>query len=303
MSTPAEARAFLRRYGLTQSWEEHLRTAGATLGGEDYGVPWGTPLPPVAGVPVFVTPASPKWPAWYNTGLGNAGAYRRDDGTWTIYGHCSSQRSDGVFLSGNSGTVRPRPTAAAPHNGSHVHVHDIASDGRTRLRPFSTIADGSGSGGGGIVTPNLRSKNVSIVVARLEKTALYLWNLDTNVSVEIRNQNGTDAPQLTAMFPVVDFANSIEWQSLRDRFGNALATIDEQQQLAADIRAAIAGIQPGGQVDTAALSKALGTILAPLLDDEEKVKAAIAAATSQVLASVAAVPAARPVEYVLVPKA
>lgn len=140
----SDARALLLRYGLNQSWEQHLKNAGSALGGEDYGTPYGTPLPIVAGVVEVASPGS-KY-SWYNPGLGLAIAYRRPDGTRTIYAHLSDV--DGVqAYSGNSGTVRPKPTPAEPHNGSHLHAHDVAANGRTRLRPFSTVPSGGGGGG------------------------------------------------------------------------------------------------------------------------------------------------------------
>lgn len=129
--------------GLTpsQTWEEHLANAGPTLGGVDYAMAVGTPLPVLSGVLEWVTPATPvaQRPAWYNTGLGNAAAYRRPDGTRTVYGHCSKVRADGVVLSGNTGKVT---------GDGHVHVHDVLADGTTRARPFST-----GGGAGGFAPP------------------------------------------------------------------------------------------------------------------------------------------------------
>lgn len=119
----------LAKYPLTQSWEAHLRNAGPTLGGEDYAMPSGTPLPVLDGVLEWVTPSTARKPAWYNLGLGNAAAYRRPDGTRTVYAHCSKVKA-GVVLSGNTGKVK---------GSGHVHVHDVDKDGTTRRRPFSTI--------------------------------------------------------------------------------------------------------------------------------------------------------------------
>jgi hypothetical protein len=114
------------RYPLTQSWEAHLRNAGPTLGGEDYAMPVGTRLPDLGGDVEYVAEGQRTTLPWYNAGLGNAVCFRRADGSGTVMGHLSG--IDGrVPLSGNSG----RST------GPHVHVHDIDTDGYTRLRPFS----------------------------------------------------------------------------------------------------------------------------------------------------------------------
>lgn len=130
---------FSGKYELTQSWEEHLINAGPMLGGEDYAMAVGTPLPVLAGVLEWVTPSTASPPRWYNIGLGNAAAYRRTDNTRTVYAHCSTVRL-GVVLSGNTGKVR---------GDGHVHTHDVLADGFTRARPFSTFGTG-GAGGGGI---------------------------------------------------------------------------------------------------------------------------------------------------------
>lgn len=122
----------LSGWPVTQTWQEHINNAGPRLGGVDHKMPIGTPLPVLAGVLEWVTPATPvgQRPAWYNAGLGNAAAYRRPDGTRTVYGHCSTRSGNQVF-SGNTG----RST------GPHVHVHDVRSDGVTRTYPFSLIKD------------------------------------------------------------------------------------------------------------------------------------------------------------------
>jgi len=119
---------FFDDFPVTQTWEQHIRNAGERLGGVDYVMPVGTPLPGLPGVLEWVTPETPPAarPAWYNTGLGNAAAYRYPDGTRTVYGHCSRVDAGQVF-SGNTG----RST------GPHVHVHDVLADGRTRTRPFT----------------------------------------------------------------------------------------------------------------------------------------------------------------------
>lgn len=137
----------LAEYGITQDWPTHLAKAGAHLGGVDWATPHGTVLPPPAGTVrvEYVTPATKNKPAWYNAGLGNAVAWVRADGTRTIYAH-GSRYQDGAFYSGNSGTVRPAPTKTNPHAGSHVHIHDVLKDGKTRARPFSTLTATAGGG-------------------------------------------------------------------------------------------------------------------------------------------------------------
>lgn len=137
----------LGKYRITQDWATHLAKAGKHLGGVDWATPHGTVLPrPPGTVRVeYVTPASQNKPAWYNAGLGNAVAWVRADGTRTIYAH-GSRYEGGVFYSGNSGTVRPAPTKTNPHAGSHVHIHDVLKDGKTRARPFSTLTTTAGGG-------------------------------------------------------------------------------------------------------------------------------------------------------------
>ncbi len=142
MSTPGEVRKFLERFGITQTWAQHIATAG--LGGVDYGVPYGTLLPALDGAVLEYGPGSGL--AWYNAGLGKAVAYRYPDGHRTVLGH-NSKVEGGRVYSGNSGTVRPTPTAAQPYNGSHVHAHDVMPDGRTRRPPFSLATGGAGGGG------------------------------------------------------------------------------------------------------------------------------------------------------------
>lgn len=128
---------FAGKYPVTQSWSEHLANAGPSLGGVDYAMRSGTPLPVLDGTLEWVTRWTLRKPAWYNTGLGNAAAYRRADGTRTVYAHCSKLRGDGVPLSGNTGKS----------TNPHLHTHDVLADGRTRARPFSTIKSAGGAGG------------------------------------------------------------------------------------------------------------------------------------------------------------
>lgn len=123
----------LAKYPVTQTWAQHVANTGmpgSVLGGVDYAMPIGTPLPILDGEMEWVTPWSLRKPAWYNTGLGNAAAYRRPDGTRTVYAHNSTRIGRQVY-SGNSGLS----------SGPHVHAHDVLADGRTRVPPFSTIPE------------------------------------------------------------------------------------------------------------------------------------------------------------------
>lgn len=138
----------LAAWPVTQTWEQHLKNAGPTLGGVDHSMGVGTRLPVLSGVPEYVTPSTSPRPRWYNTGLGYAGAYRRPDGTRTIYGHLSGRAPDGAFLSGGA---KGAPGSGVS-SGPHCHTHDVLADGVTRARPGSTIASTGGAGGGG-VTP------------------------------------------------------------------------------------------------------------------------------------------------------
>jgi hypothetical protein len=114
----------------SQTWKEHPKPS-EDWGGVDYGMPVGTPLPIVPGVLEWVTPFTLIKPKWYNRGLGRAAAYRRPDGTRTVFGHNS--KHDGLQVySGNTGTS----------TGPHVHTHDVLPDGVTRVPPFSTIRQG-----------------------------------------------------------------------------------------------------------------------------------------------------------------
>lgn len=120
----------------SQTWEGHEISTGkpgSVLGGVDYPLAPGTPLPVLDGTLEWVPEGTPssRWPSWYNAGLGNGAAYRRPDGSGTVYGH-NSRRDGRQVFSGNSGKVT---------GYGHVHVHDILPDGRTRARPFSTSGD------------------------------------------------------------------------------------------------------------------------------------------------------------------
>jgi hypothetical protein len=150
---------FTGKYPVTQTWEKHLINAGPTLGGVDYGMDVGTPLPASSGgVFEWVTALTLVKPRWYNTGLGYAAAVRHPDGTRTVYGHCSGRmaRAGSTVVAGQvlalSGGAKGTP-GAGKSTGAHVHCHDVLPDGTTRARPFTTGGGASGSAGTGTPAP------------------------------------------------------------------------------------------------------------------------------------------------------
>lgn len=171
---------FTGKYVISQTWAEHVINTGkpgSVMGGVDYKMGIGTALPAASdGVLEWVTPSTPltQRPAWYNTGLGNAAAIRRPDGTRTIYGHASRVVSPGQPI--KNGEVRVWSGDSGKVTGPHLHTHDVQANGTTRVYPFSTITGGGGSGGG-IVAPNGAMQMFTLVNVP-DKGLVYVQGID-----------------------------------------------------------------------------------------------------------------------------
>lgn len=125
--------AFVTRYKVTQSWQQHI--ANGSAGGIDWGTPVGTPLiAPEAGTVVY---------RLGKVGAGNTATVTYANGCATVYQHVSAfvGASGRAVAAGEvvalSGGLRGAPGAGAS-TGPHTHAHDLDPAGN-RAKPFTLV--------------------------------------------------------------------------------------------------------------------------------------------------------------------
>ncbi len=121
---------FTGKYVITNDWPEHI--ARGSLGGIDWAMPVGTPLPaPSDGNLTFIP---------FNGTGGHTAVITRPDGSRTQYMHMSQFGITGPIRQGQtvglSGGAYGAPGAGSS-TGPHVHAHDITPNG-VRVPPFTT---------------------------------------------------------------------------------------------------------------------------------------------------------------------
>lgn len=116
---------------INSDWQAHLDRG--SLGGIDYDMPVGTPLPAPSDGTLTNVPN--------NGSGGHTAIITRKDGTKTVYFHLSKfttprEVKEGEIV-GYSGGAKGA-AGSGNSSGPHLHAHDVTVDGK-RAMPFSTI--------------------------------------------------------------------------------------------------------------------------------------------------------------------